>query len=120
MKKFLLLFLLAIGFPIEGNAQTPQTAVGGFGTIAATTASALVSSMTLGVNSPAWNANGLQRVYIMNIAGSAGILYVCPLGGTCSATVGIPIQVGAWYGFYQPSPNMTIIAASTATVWVQW
>jgi hypothetical protein len=33
---------------------------------------------------------------------------------------GIPVAPGASYGFSKPSTNMTVIAATTATVVMQW
>src|SRR4051812_35291166 len=114
MRRFLLL-AAALALPCAAIAQQ----LTGFGTIAATTASVLVSTMTLGPQSNAW-PNAPQTVYVMNAAASAGLLYVCPLGGTCSATTGIPIGPGASYGFAKPASTMTLIAASTATVWVQF
>lgn len=91
----------------------------GFGTLSATNASALLSTLTVGPNSAAWPTSPNQ-MYVINSSASGGILYVCPLGGTCSATVGIPIAAGATESFFAPSTSMTVIAASTATVVAQW
>ena len=102
--------------PCAGLAQY----VAGFGTLAATTASVAVSSMTLGPNSATWPPSQATNVFVINAASSAGNLYVCPLGGTCSATNGIPIVPGASYGFARPAASMTVVAQSTATVWVQF
>jgi hypothetical protein len=104
---------------LPAAAYAQQQQMTGFGTIAATTASVQVSTMTLGPQSNTWPPSP-KTVYVMNAAGSAGLLYVCPLGGTCSATTGIPISPGAAYGFAGPASTMTLVAASTATVWVQF
>lgn len=90
-------------------------AILGFGTLAVTAASTLVSTMTAGPNSAAWNATPPGAVYVLNDAASAGNLYVCPLGGTCSATVGLELTPGRSWGFYKPAATMTVFATTTST-----
>lgn len=107
----------------HAQLQTPTTTapppVSGFGTLSATAASTLLSTLTAGPNSSVWPLLPKQ-IFVMNAPGSAGVVYVCPKGGTCSASVGIPIAAGYSYGFYQPATAMTVFAASTATVVAQW
>jgi hypothetical protein len=75
--------------------------------------------MTADPNSAAWpTVPGMMLV--INDATSAGTIYVCPLGGTCTVANGIPLLAGQSYGVYKPATAMTAIAASTATVKMQW
>jgi hypothetical protein len=113
------MLLLLAGLLLLPLAATAQY-VTGFGTLAATNASASISTMTLGPNSAAWPPPQPTNVYVSNATTSAGLLYVCPLGGTCTVANGIPIAPGASYGFARPAGAMTVIAATTATVWTQW
>lgn len=102
------------------NATTTVSpAVTGFGTLAATAASTLLSTLTIGPNSAVWPTSPGQ-IWVANSGLSADAVFVCPLGGTCSATVGLRIPVGGGYGFYQPATTMTVFAVSTATVTAQW
>lgn len=93
--------------------------VTGFGTLSATATSAALSTLTTGPNSAAWPALP-SAVTVINSSASAGVAYVCPLGGTCTAATGIPLAAGAQIRFYQPSTAMTVVAASTASVTAQW
>lgn len=106
-----------------GGSYTTSTivssAVTGFGTLSATNSSAALSTLTTGPNSAVWPTTpGVLN--IVNSPSSAGIAYLCPLAGTCSATVGIPVSPGFGYSFYQPVTTMTVFAASTATLVAQW
>jgi hypothetical protein len=103
----------------SGGAVSTVPPIHGFGTLSATAASAALSGLTPGPNSAVWPTSPAQ-MFVINSPGSAGIVYVCPLGGTCSATVGIPLSVGQSYALYQPSTSMTVFAVSTATVVAQW
>lgn len=104
---------------VTGAITTIPAAVTGFGTVAATNASALLSTLTAGPNSAVWPTTP-GMVYVINSSASAGVVDICPLGGTCTAAVGVPIAPGGWYGFYKPATTMTIIASSTASVSAQW
>ena len=107
------------GNPLPTGASSSAAAVTGFGTLSATNASTLLSTLTTGPNSAVWpTVPGM--VYVINASNSAGIVYACPLGGTCVAATGIPIAPGGWYGFYKPATAMTVIAATTASVSAQW
>lgn len=110
---------LSITGSTGGVVSTTPAPVKGFGTLSATNASTLLSTLTAGPSSGTWPTVPGQ-VYVMNSVGSGGLIYVCPLGGTCSASVGIPISAGNAYGFYEPSTSMTVFAVSTATVIAQW
>lgn len=101
------------------GAPVVPPGVTGFGTLAATNSSTLLSTITAGPNSAAWPTSPGQ-VWVLNSGLSADAIFVCPLGGTCSTTVGIRIPVGGGYGFYQPATAMTVFAVSTATVTAQW
>lgn len=111
---------LAQGYTNDGVSVTSTVpVVKGFGTLSATAASTLLSTLTVGPNSAAWPTAPAQ-MYVINSSASAGIVYFCPLGGTCSASVGIPIAAGSAYGVYAGSTAMTVFAVSTATVVAQW
>ena len=111
--------VLGAGSANAGTVLSRPAAITGFGTLAATNASALLSTITTGPNSAVWpTTTGL--IYVKNSGLSAGIAYVCPLGGTCTAATGIPLEAGASYGFYKPATTMTVISASTSSVTAQW
>jgi hypothetical protein len=98
---------------------TSPAAITGFGTLAVVNASALASTATAGPNSAVWPTT-TGMLYVRNESASAGTLYVCPLGGTCSATVGLELPPGQSWGFYKPATTMTVFATTTATMQAQW
>jgi hypothetical protein len=110
------------GTPANLQVQNTPTAtvpqVKGFGSLSATNSSVALSTLTTGPNSAGWPTSP-GMVFVSNSSASAGLIYVCPLAGSCNTT-GIQIAPGGAYGFYQPSTSMTVIAASTATVGAQW
>lgn len=118
MKKLRLLWACAMLCAAPAMAQ-PETGVTGFGTLAVTNSSTLASTMTVGPTSGVWPSTP-QMVYVLNDASSAGSLFVCPLGGTCTAANGLELTAGRSWGFLRPSLNMTMIAATTATVQFAW
>lgn len=97
-----------------GSITTTPLAILGFGTLAVTNASVLASTMTAGPNSAVWPTTP-GMLYVLNDAASNGTLYVCPLGGTCSATVGLELVPGRSWGFYKPATTMTVFTPTTAT-----
>lgn len=91
--------------------------ISGFGTLAVTSASALVSTLTVGPNSAVWPTSpGFME--FRNTG--ASVIYLCPLGGTCSATVGIPIAAGAVVPIFHPTTTATVFDATTGTLVVNW
>jgi hypothetical protein len=44
---------------------------------------------------------------------------VCPLGGTCG-TSGLPILAGSSFGIFMGTTAMTVYAATSGLVGVQW
>ena len=106
---------------MSGTITVPPSC-NGFGTLAATNASAALSTLTVGPGSNLWLMPFNGTLYIKNSAASADNVYVCPLGGTCSATVGIPLAPGEAYGFNLggSTTSPTVFATSTATVVAQW
>lgn len=97
--------------------------VNGFGTLAVTAASTLLSTLTPGPNSPAYPPttfpNGTIRVRSSPL--SSGNVWICPLGGTCSIAVGIPIAVGGTEDYtITNSAVPTVFATTTATIIVEW
>jgi hypothetical protein len=111
-------YISTTGVDCGGGATTPP-AILGFGTLAVVNASALASTATAGPNSAVWpTAPGM--LYVLNDAASNGNLYVCPLGGTCSATVGLELTPGRSWGFFKPATAMTVFATTTATGQFTW
>jgi hypothetical protein len=107
----------------NGGLSTCFTPVGGtspikgFGTLAVSSSSVLVSTLTAGPNSSAWpTAPGM--VNFIN-AGSS-VIYLCPLGGTCSATVGIPMPAATTLPIFNPSTSATAFDASSGTLAATW
>lgn len=94
----------------------------GFGTLAVTAASTLLSTLTKGPNSPNYPTifpNG--TITIKSSPVSSGNVWICPLGGTCSASVGIPIAVGGVESYTVTDATVpTVFATSTATIIVEW
>ena len=105
--------------PIQTPTNTVPPAIRGFGTLSVTTASVLLSTLTLGPNSSTW-PSAPRQLFIVNSPSSADIAYVCPLGGVCTSANGIPIGVGSSYGFFEPVTAMTICSATTSTILAQW
>lgn len=107
-------------FDGNGNAcVTTSTAGSNGGTLALTNASTLLSTLALIPNSAAWPTKPLALI-VLNEAASAGNLYVCPLGGTCTIANGFELVPGRSWTFPNPSTNATAIAASTAKLQAQW
>jgi len=107
-----------LAFPAVG--QTVPPAIQGYGTLAVTNSSALVSTLTVGPNSQAWQTTTPGLVFVLNDTVSAGNIYVCPLGGACTTANGLELIPGRSWAFYRPAATMTVIATSTGTVQIQW
>lgn len=118
MKWFFAFLFLALPAMAQPTVTSVPWYITGFGTLAVSNSSVLLSTMTAGPNSGVW-PTAPQMMYVTNAPGG-GILYVCPLGGTCSSSVGIPIAAGSSYGFFRPAATMTVISASTSTAVPQW
>lgn len=121
MKKLRLLWACAMLCAAPAFAQDGVT---GFGTLALTNSSTPASTMTVGPNSGVWPSTP-QMVYVLNDASSAGSIFVCPVAPvnvtpTCTVAAGLELTPGRSWAFLRPSPNMTLIAASTATIQFQW
>ena len=126
-----ILTLIALFLPAAALAQsstviTPPS-VTGYATLSVLAASIPLSTATLGPNSPAFPVSGLPGRYIdvRNSPGSANTLFVCPLGGTCTTAVGVPLAVGETKTWYIPTPqgsftSPTVISGGTATAVVTW
>jgi hypothetical protein len=91
--------------------------VKGFGTLAVTATSALVSTLILGPNSAAWPAAPGMVTFINE---GTTVLNLCPLGGTCSTTTGIPMASGSSLAIFNPSTAATVVDATTGTLVAQW
>jgi hypothetical protein len=121
--------LLALARPVAAAPPTIITPapITGYGVLNATNASALLSTLAVNAGGTAFPTENLPDGYIevLNSVSSAGILYVCPFGGTCSTTVGYPLAVGQSKTFFIQAangqfPGVTVIAASTAIAVVSW
>lgn len=102
-------------------AQNP-TVQNGYGTLSVTNSSVAVSTVTTSPNSAVWKMPLNGYLFIRNSPSSAGILYVCPLGGTCSSSNGIPLNIGdnGQFNLGGSTTSPTVIAASTATAIIGW
>lgn len=133
-RKVVAVALLALLLPCAALAQPTQSTMitpaplSGFGTLSVATTSIAVSTATVGPNSAVFPFASLGNRYleVRNSVGSASTLYVCPLGGTCSSTVGVPLATGetkTW--FIPPSASgalvsPTVISGGTATAVLGW
>jgi hypothetical protein len=121
-----LLPVLACAQPTVVQPITPPPLTG-YATLSVLAASLALSTATVGPNSPAFPVSGLPSRYleVRNSVGSASTLYVCPLGGTCSSTVGVPLATGEVKTWMIPSiagalVSPTVISGTTATALVAW
>ena len=124
----LVLAMLTASVPSFGQGTQPTTiyppVTAGYGTLSVSTSSIAVSTLTAGPNSPSYPTGLLlpsRFLSVRNSIGSAGVLYVCLYGGTCTAAVGTPLAIGeskTWTLNGTTSP--TVIAASTATLVAEW
>jgi hypothetical protein len=128
--KRLALFLLLVAGTAHAQQQ-PQpispAQLTGYATLSVLAASIALSTATVGPNSPAFPGSSLPNRYIevRNSAASASTLFVCPLGGTCTSSVGIPLAVGESKTWMIPSSagsfvSPTVISGTTATAVVSW
>lgn len=114
-------FSTAFPFPVTGTVATTPAAttppIKGFGNLVGTGASAPLSTLTTGPNSAAWPTSP----GMITVITTGGVGYVCALGGTCSASAGIPIgsSIAGW-SFYQPSTDMTVYAPIGVTFTAVW
>jgi hypothetical protein len=98
MKRLALALMLAMA--PAAYAQPPQPTspapLTGYATLSVLLVSIPLSGAVVGPNSPAFPTSGLPGKFInvLNATGSANPLFVCPLGGTCTTAVGIPIAAG--------------------------
>lgn len=111
---------------IVGTPITPAP-ISGYGTLSVLAASLALSGATVGPNSTAFPGASLPNRYIevKNAPGSANVLFVCILGGTCTTAAGIPLAVGESKSWFVPSNNgqftsPTVISGGTATAVVTW
>lgn len=116
--------LMLAAIPARADIVIAPQVMNGFGTVSVVNASALISTVTVGPNSTAFPASTLpnQTFSIRNSVSSAGVLYVCPLGGTCTTAVGIPLAVGEvkTWGIGGRTVVPSVIAVTTATAVVEW
>jgi hypothetical protein len=126
MIRYTLAALLLLA-PAARAAEITPAPLTGYATLPVLAASLALSGATLGPSSPAFPTSALPNKYleIRNSAASASTLYVCPLGGTCTAAVGIPLAVGeskTWMlGTSTGSlTSPTVISGTTATAIVSW
>jgi hypothetical protein len=109
----------AAGGATPGTVIVTNPGIVGFGNLALTNASTLLSTATVGPNSGVWPTTP-AIVDVTNDRASAGVAYVCPLGGTCTSANGVPVAVGQSFRFTKPATTMTMISASTSTIEVQF
>jgi len=92
----------------------------GFGTLAVTGSSALMSTLTADANGSGFPTT--QTTVTFNNA-SGGTIYIRLFGGTATSANGIPMVAGQYWQVTlsaQALANMTVISASTSTLWAWW
>ena len=100
---------------------TGQLPTRGFGSLAVTASSQLVSAaLTTGPNSAAWPPPANDVTWIINPTGSGGTIYVCPIGPLACTTSGVPVPAGSGYGFNNMSSTATLIGTTNLTGAAQW
>ena len=129
MRRYLLAAVLAVAPFVAPSAwaQNVYTAPAlshGSGVLSLTTSSVAVTTLTLAPNSPALLFPlPSATISFQAISTNAGSAWLCPLGGTCSASNAVEIPPGATVSI-SVSPNSatapTLVATSTATVQVIW
>ena len=126
MKRLIPVALLCL--PISAHAQQAPSAVlppvlHGCGTIALTTAStAVTAANTTLCSGSTWPTSSLNLALVVNNQGSsAGAIYFCPTGGTCTTT-GQYVAAGQGFTWNIPftANAPTLTAVSTATVFIWW
>lgn len=106
-----------MAYPI--TVTTPP--VNGFGTLSITTNSVAISTVTVGPNSPAYPTTLPNEAVSITNAGTA-VAYVCPLGGTCKTSNGVPLAVNETRTFNIGGNTTapTVISGSAATLIITW
>lgn len=113
-------------FDAGGKFHQNTFVLNGFGslTLSATT-STLLSTLTANSTGAVWPSTATKAppgpAIVFNW--TAGILYVCPLGGTCSAsgaTEGMQITAGNAFQFPVMTSTATVYAASSGAIQVSW
>lgn len=94
-----------------------QAQVRGFATLATSNTSTLVSTATAGPNSAVWPTNPGQVTFFNS---GATVDYICPLGGVCTVSNGIPIAAGTSLTLLNPSNATTVINGSTGSLVVMF
>lgn len=118
--------LLALSMPAYAQRTTAITPapISGYGTLSVATTSLALSTLTTGPNSTAFPTATLPNAYleVRNSAASNSSLSVCPMGGTCTAAIGIPLAPGESKTWLIPSVAVspTVISGSTATAVASW
>jgi len=95
----------------------------GFGTLSVTNASAAISTMTRTAGSATFVQPLTGTLSILNAKSSAGNVYICFFGGVCTNAIGFPVVPGQQvYGINLGGSTVspTVIADTTATIWITW
>jgi len=86
-----------------------------YGTLAVSTSSVALSTLTVGPNSAAWSTTLPNNyVTVRNSVNSTAVAYFCPLGGTCTSSVGEPIAIGEAIVRQLASPATPTLICGTA------
>jgi hypothetical protein len=104
---------------ISGSASAPVPTIPppltAFGTLAVTTSSVALSTLTVGPNSAAWSTTLPNKyVTVRNSVNSTAVLYFCAFGGTCTSSVGEPIAIGETVVRQLASPATPTLICGTA------
>jgi hypothetical protein len=92
----------------------------GYGKLAVTNSSVLVNTLTGGAGSSGFPTTQTTVTFYSDPA-STGSLYLCPFGGTSSATAGIPLSAGASWQITLDNPSLaSVFSTAGATLWCWW
>lgn len=102
----------------SGTITATPPAITGYGALTVgASSSTLLSTVTTSPDSAAWPTSPGYVVFWNTGSATA---YYCPLGGPCSAAVGLPVPAGGSYGAYKISTNATAFSVGATAVTLQW
>jgi hypothetical protein len=96
--------------------------INGFGILSVGTVSAAISSLTKDATSPAYPTDALPNAAVTITNAGTATAYICPFGGTCKTTTGIPLAANETRTFAIGGSTTapTVISGSAATLTVVW
>lgn len=91
--------------------------VSGYGTLAVNNASVALSTITVAAGAGLPNT----PTEVTFFCPSGGTFYISPLGGTASATVGVPVPASTYLTLFIANPSAaTVFTSASLTLTAQW